>query len=169
MGATRRALLKVWKYLPAKRWYERYIFKIISPSFNVGLVAVVNDAEGRVMLARHTYRRRWPWGFPGGTLERGEQIDDCIVREIREETALVAEPLGLVGVDVLENYGRIECVMRLRIVAGSFEPSDEVSEVRFFARGEFPELSPEQNDFVARYEAELFTPGTWPQSATGDR
>lgn len=35
------------------------------------------------------------WEFPGGKLDFGESVEQCILREIREETGLAAEILGL--------------------------------------------------------------------------
>lgn len=35
------------------------------------------------------------WEFPGGKLDFGESVEQCILREIREETGLTAEILGL--------------------------------------------------------------------------
>jgi 8-oxo-dGTP pyrophosphatase MutT (NUDIX family) len=39
--------------------------------------------EGRVLLLRND---RAEWELPGGRIERGEQPEDCLVREIREES-----------------------------------------------------------------------------------
>jgi 8-oxo-dGTP diphosphatase len=36
------------------------------------------------------------WSLPGGVLEFGERLRDGLVREIREETGLMVEPLALV-------------------------------------------------------------------------
>ena len=60
-----------------------------------GVVAAVLH-EGRVLL---TKREDLPvWCLPGGGIEAGESLAQTAVREVREETGLVVEPLHLVGV-----------------------------------------------------------------------
>jgi 8-oxo-dGTP diphosphatase len=62
----------------------------------VGVGAVIVD-EGRVLLVRRgTEPLKGHWSLPGGLLELGEGLLDAVVREAREETGLVVEPLELV-------------------------------------------------------------------------
>jgi 8-oxo-dGTP diphosphatase len=46
--------------------------------------------NGLVLAAQRSPSMRWPgkWEFPGGKLEAGERLEECIVREIREELNL---------------------------------------------------------------------------------
>ena len=65
------------------------------------LAVVVRDAH--VLLVR---RRNPPdvglWGYPGGHVEWGETVAEAAMRELHEETALRAEPLGyLTNVDFI--------------------------------------------------------------------
>lgn len=45
---------------------------------------LIINSKGKILLAHnnHTYQ------FPGGHLEDGEEMDECIVREIKEETGI---------------------------------------------------------------------------------
>ena len=67
-----------------------------SISLVVAASAVVTDGAGRVLLLRRSDSGNW--ALPGGTLELGESITECAVREVREETGLDVEVMGLVGV-----------------------------------------------------------------------
>ena len=61
--------------------------------------AVVLDAGERVLLVR---RGRAPsageWTLPGGRVEAGESPEAAVVRELREETAIEARVVALLGV-----------------------------------------------------------------------
>src|SRR4051794_5076216 len=62
------ALLQMWGALPgesAKTW----LLARLGPRFLVSVWAVIFDAEGRVLLFRHTHDRAHPWGLPSGRLE----------------------------------------------------------------------------------------------------
>jgi 8-oxo-dGTP pyrophosphatase MutT (NUDIX family) len=54
----------------------------------IGVQAVVVDATRRILLVRHGYRPGWH--FPGGGVERSETISEAIVRELHEETGIIA-------------------------------------------------------------------------------
>ncbi len=70
----------------------------------VGAIAVVRRGD-QVLLAQRSkggYIGRW--GFPGGHIERGETAVEAAMRELREETGVVAEPAGVLT--VLDEIGR---------------------------------------------------------------
>ena len=65
-----------------------------TPLVGVGAVVV---HEGRVLLVRRgSEPLKGHWTLPGGVLEVGETLVEGVVREVREETGLLVEPLELV-------------------------------------------------------------------------
>ena len=61
-------------------------------SIMIGVGAVIEDDDGRVLLVKHVPERggfwQGKWICPGGKLELGEKIQEGIKREVREETRL---------------------------------------------------------------------------------
>ena len=126
----------LWLRLPA--WAKHLLLWLVNTHFIVGTVAIVSDGEGRVLVARHTYRRRRPWALPGGWVRRGESPADAVVREILEETGLAVEVARPLTVQP-ESPVHLTVVYAARLAGGSFRPSLEVSEVRFLEPGLYPE------------------------------
>ena len=122
----------MWRALPL--WAQRVILWLSNTHFVVGAVVLVRDGNGRILVARHTYRRGAPWGLPGGWVRRGESPAETIVRELREETALDVEITHPLTVRT-ESPAHMTVIYGARLIGGTFRPSAEVSEVRFIERG----------------------------------
>src|SRR5690349_14245945 len=97
-----RLLLYLWRILPFPRCMRRLIMRYANARFSAGTAAVIRDDAGRVLLFKHTYRRRHPWGLPGGYIGRGETPEEAMVREMREESGLqiIVERLASLDLDV---------------------------------------------------------------------
>lgn len=50
-------------------------------------VAVISDRQGKILIDRRRNEGEMAglWEFPGGKIEAGETIEECIKREIKEE------------------------------------------------------------------------------------
>lgn len=62
----------------------------------VGVVCLKGDAV--LLIRRGQPPLLGDWSLPGGKLEWGERLEACALRELREETGVEAEILGLVEV-----------------------------------------------------------------------
>jgi mutator protein MutT len=72
----------------------------------VGVGAIIVQS-GRVVLVKRRFEPlAGRWSIPGGAVEAGETLEDCVTREMAEETGFVVE-VGPV-VDVLDRITRDE-------------------------------------------------------------
>ncbi|CAN5694158.1 hypothetical protein BH23GEM9_BH23GEM9_21340 [soil metagenome] len=65
--------------------------------FRLSAHAVVTDIHGRVLLLKATYGAQ-SWGLPGGALDPGETVHDCLLRECTEESGCAIAVHYLSGV-----------------------------------------------------------------------
>ena len=79
-----------WKILPP--WLRLKIIRTTQQKFTVSAAAIITNDNGEVLLLNHVLRPFSGWGLPGGFLGAGEQPEEAIRREIREETGI--EPSG---------------------------------------------------------------------------
>ena len=66
-------------------------------SSQVAVGGVCLDARGRVLLIRERHAPASAWKFPGGMSDLGENIPDCAVREVYEETGVRTRFEGLLA------------------------------------------------------------------------
>jgi len=114
----------------------------------VGVGAVIIEANRVVLVKRAHPPLQAEWSIPGGVLDVGELMREAAVREAREETGLMVDPVHLLGVydRVLRNpeqrvqYHYVLIDFLCRRVAGSLAAASDAAEVRWFTPEELPGL-----------------------------
>ena len=111
-----------------------------------GVLAV--DDLGRVLLQRR--RDTGQWAIPMGKQELGETPTQCAIRETQEETGVLVEVTGMLG--VYSDPGHIvayadgeirqewELILLGRPVTGTPSANDEASDVRWVTPGDLGSL-----------------------------
>jgi ADP-ribose pyrophosphatase YjhB (NUDIX family) len=109
--------------------------------------AIVRD--GKVLVVR---RARNPalslYTLPGGVVETGETLLRAVAREVREETALTIDPVGLAGhreAIVRDGQGRVErhfviLCFAARWLAGEPVLNEELDDARWLDPAELSDL-----------------------------
>ena len=154
-----RSLLRLLGRLPTSM--RRVLVRLVSPSFTVGAICLIERADRRVLLVRQVYRAKW--GVPGGLLERHEDAATAARREILEEVGLQIELVGEPATVVDPDTRRVDLVFRARPVdeaaADDARPcSPEISVTAWFAPDALPELQLETTQALMAL-ARSATPG----------
>ena len=109
--------------------------------------AIIRD--GKVLIVR---RARPPaygvFTLPGGGVEAGETLHEAVIREVKEETALTIEPLGLAGYReaiARDADGKVErhfviLPFAARWLAGEVALNEELAEARWLVPSELEGL-----------------------------
>lgn len=132
----------LWGRLPLPGRARTAIIWWLSPKFTAGVVGFIRDDEGRVLLLRHTYRPTLPWGLPGGGMRPHETLEECLKREIEEETGLRVEVDHLLSAAAHYDRRLVDMIFACHPLPGStladFKPNSEVAEARYFALDDLP-------------------------------
>jgi len=107
-------------------------------------VGLVED-EGNIALVLNRWVIGDVWSLPGGRLEPGETLTDCVVREVMEETGMLVAPVELVYIIDAHNleYDNhfLVHVFSCRVVNGILrapadDPEENVIDTRWVKREE---------------------------------
>ncbi|MFK4071683.1 (deoxy)nucleoside triphosphate pyrophosphohydrolase [Streptomyces sp. NPDC029674] len=91
--------------------------------------------DGRLLAARRSAPPELAggWELPGGKVEPGERCEDALVRELREELGVEAEPTGRVPGQWPLPKGYVLRVWTARLVSGEPRPLQDHAELRWLA------------------------------------
>jgi ADP-ribose pyrophosphatase YjhB (NUDIX family) len=111
-----------------------------NPAPAVGVIVI---EDGRVLLVQRKFDpRKDGWTIPAGFVEYGERIEECAVRELKEETNLDVELDGVFNAYSAMDDPRVKVVLLLYMgkrVGGELKAGDDASDAGFFGMDELPE------------------------------
>jgi 8-oxo-dGTP diphosphatase len=110
----------------------------------VGVGAIIVET-GRVLLIKRGHAPAMgEWSIPGGAMEVGETVREAVVREALEETGLIVDAKGLLGVFdrvLRDSTGRVQFHYVLidflcTRTGGQLKAGGDATEARWFAADE---------------------------------
>lgn len=133
-----------------------------------GAAAIVVNDKGQILLQQR--KDNGKWGLPGGCQELGEEFEDTVIRELHEETNLVANKEDIKLIGVLSGDKRKRCYPNGDIVynntvlylidkyVGNLKWDDESKVMRFFDLENLPPEDKQHDaDLIEQYKKYLLS------------
>lgn len=135
--------------------------RITQQKFTVSAAAIVTNDAGEVLLLTHLLRPHAGWGLPGGFMDAGEQPENAIRRELREETGLDLDNVQMLRVRTIGRH--VEILFRAESSGKAEIRSREITGIGWFTPGDLPEMSALQRKIVEQVLSSQFE-----KSGSGD-
>ncbi len=112
-----------------------------NPLPSVGAIAY--NKEGIVLIRRAREPQKGVWAPPSGFIEEGEDPEDAVVRELKEETGLEGVVEELLGVyrNNAKVYGDVLVITYLvKVAGGELKAGDDADDAGIYSFDEVPEI-----------------------------
>jgi 8-oxo-dGTP diphosphatase len=109
----------------------------LDPKVAVG--TIITDPDGRIVLVKRAIEPGYgKWVFPGGYVDRGEEVTMAAIREAREEAGLDVRIDRLIGIYSYAGRTPIIIVYAATMMAGELAVDEEGLEARWFTPSAIP-------------------------------
>lgn len=126
---------------------------------SVTVDGVVVNASGEILLIKRAldpYKAYW--ALPGGFLDWGETTEEAVIREVKEETGLIATAVMLLGVysDPGRHPEQTVAVSYLVDAPGKPKAGDDAADCKFFSPDKLPDrLAFDHQKIISDYQKSL--------------
>ena len=139
----------IFRHMPG--FLRRRVVRFGQKRFTVTAGAFVFDDNGNILLLEHEFRADSRWGLPGGFLDKAEQAEDGLRRELREEVSLEVSDVELYFVRTLKRPSQVEMYFACKAMNSPKPSSFEIRKAQWFVPNELPtELSKDQRRMIKR-------------------
>jgi ADP-ribose pyrophosphatase YjhB (NUDIX family) len=141
-----RVIGATWRAMP--RRLRRWVARRVHTTFTISAAGIITDDKGHVLLANHILRTTPSgWGVPGGFISLGEQPEEALRREIKEETGLTLDDIRIFRCRTL--YRHVEVIMTARGIGNAAVSSREITELAWFTLDGLPaEMNKGEKDLI---------------------
>lgn len=148
----------------AQAVYKLNLFKnFIFRPLTVGVRGIVLNADGQLLLVKHTYLTGWY--LPGGKVDKGETLQGAIKRELQEELALsdvVIKDIHWAYSSVMEYKNDHIVLFMCQTKQAPQIASHEIEAVQFFPVDELPhDMTPATKRRVKEFLDGVEKPEKW--------
>src|SRR3954463_10385366 len=121
----------IWRRLPVA--VRVRAARIGQARFTATVAAMLFDDAGRILLLEHVFRADEGWGVPGGFIGKGEQPEEALRRELREEVSIEIENVKFLFTRTLAKLRQVEFYYCGRVIGEPVPSSFEIKTARWFA------------------------------------
>lgn len=124
-----------------------YEYKYPRPAVTADAVVITQNEPRKVLLIeRGGEPFKGCWTFPGGFMNMDETLEECVIRELKEETGLVVTEVKPIG-----SYSRVDRDPRERTLSVAYlmlvedqlpvKGQDDAKQVKWWPLNDLPELA----------------------------
>jgi 8-oxo-dGTP diphosphatase len=108
--------------------------------YPIVLGIIFDPKKKKILIGKRNDPKDFPglsWAFPGGRPEHGEELEDAVKREIKEETNYDVESLGVIFAKTYpEKRDLLAIYFLCEIVGGKENPNEDFSETKWVSPDE---------------------------------
>lgn len=115
----------------------------IWPALSPAIVVLVtrNGEEEALLVHAANFRRKGMYALVAGFVETGESLEECVAREIKEETTLEVEDIRYIGSQSWPFPSQLMIGFVAKYISGELNAADgELTSLGWFRRDALPEL-----------------------------
>lgn len=116
----------------------------------MGVEVVLFNEQKQILLLKHVFHPEFPWGIPGGWLDRHEDPAACALRELREETGLTAVLGPVILIRREQQQSHLGVAYLAYAAQGSIQLSNEIIEATWTDLADLPKLMPFSQEAVEK-------------------
>ncbi len=117
------------------------VWRLTRPHFTAGVIGVLFNSRGEVLVVEHVYHTHPRWGLPGGFVDHGEQPEETVVRELREELGIHVTVRHTLVIERAYR-GHLDIAFLCQSDEAVRELSGELSDYRWALPDQLPEVRP---------------------------
>jgi len=118
---------------------------------------IVTRGNELLLIRRGAQPFKGSYALPGGFLNYGETLEDCVLREVLEETGLKTRIVGLVGVysspDRDPRGHFVTAIFHLETVSGTARAGDDASTAEWISLDRLPKFAFDHGKIVQEFMA----------------